>query len=104
MARGCLRAGLAGLTAAYELRKAGYKVRVLEFQERIGGRLADATIAASDDDPHLMAPHCCMYTNSKLFIVLATSVGGAHQQTREGLGHCLGERRHQADSAAQLPS
>jgi monoamine oxidase len=33
-----LGAGLAGLTAAYELRKAGYKVRVLEFQERIGGR------------------------------------------------------------------
>ena len=33
-----LGAGLAGLTAAYELRKAGYKVKVLEYQNRGGGR------------------------------------------------------------------
>ena len=33
-----LGAGLGGLTAAYELRKAGYKVKVLEFQNRGGGR------------------------------------------------------------------
>lgn len=33
-----LGAGLGGLTAAYELRKAGYKVTVLEFQNRGGGR------------------------------------------------------------------
>ena len=33
-----LGAGLAGMLAAYELRKAGYKVRVLEFQNRSGGR------------------------------------------------------------------
>lgn len=33
-----LGAGLAGLTAAYELRKAGYKVTVLEYQNRGGGR------------------------------------------------------------------
>jgi monoamine oxidase len=31
-------AGLAGLTAAYELRKAGYEVEVLEYNSRIGGR------------------------------------------------------------------
>ena len=29
-----LGAGLAGMLAAYELRKAGYSVRVLEFQNR----------------------------------------------------------------------
>jgi len=33
-----LGAGLAGMTAALELRKAGYKVQVLEFNSRAGGR------------------------------------------------------------------
>ena len=33
-----LGAGLAGMTAAYELRKAGYKVQVLEYENRAGGR------------------------------------------------------------------
>ena len=33
-----LGAGLAGMTAAYELQKAGYKVQILEYNERPGGR------------------------------------------------------------------
>lgn len=33
-----LGAGLAGMLAAYELRNAGYKVTILEFQDRAGGR------------------------------------------------------------------
>ena len=33
-----LGAGLAGLLAAYELNRAGYKVQVLEYQDRPGGR------------------------------------------------------------------
>ena len=33
-----LGAGLAGMTAALELRKAGYKVKVLEYNLRPGGR------------------------------------------------------------------
>ena len=33
-----LGAGLAGMLAAYELRRAGYSVRVLEYQSRSGGR------------------------------------------------------------------
>ncbi|PZU11982.1 flavin monoamine oxidase family protein [Sphingomonas sp.] len=33
-----LGAGLAGMLAAYELAKAGYKVRILEYQNRAGGR------------------------------------------------------------------
>jgi monoamine oxidase len=33
-----LGAGLAGMTAAYELGRAGYKVRVLEYNARAGGR------------------------------------------------------------------
>lgn len=33
-----LGSGLAGMVAAWELRKAGYKVQILEFQDRPGGR------------------------------------------------------------------
>ena len=33
-----LGAGLAGMLAAYELTKAGYKVQILEYQNRAGGR------------------------------------------------------------------
>src|SRR5665213_1195649 len=33
-----LGAGLAGMAAAYELRKAGYKVQILEYNDRPGGR------------------------------------------------------------------
>ncbi|MBN9554376.1 MAG: NAD(P)-binding protein, partial [Alphaproteobacteria bacterium] len=33
-----LGAGLAGMTAAYEMRKAGYKVQLLEYNARPGGR------------------------------------------------------------------
>jgi monoamine oxidase len=33
-----LGAGLAGMVAAYELRKAGYRVRILEYNDRPGGR------------------------------------------------------------------
>src|SRR5271167_364824 len=33
-----LGAGVAGMTAAYELRNAGYQVKVLEYNARAGGR------------------------------------------------------------------
>lgn len=33
-----LGAGVAGMLAAYELRRAGYAVKILEYQDRIGGR------------------------------------------------------------------
>jgi len=33
-----LGAGMAGMCAAYELRKAGYKVQILEYNDRAGGR------------------------------------------------------------------
>jgi monoamine oxidase len=33
-----LGAGLAGMSAAYEMRKAGYQVQILEYQDRAGGR------------------------------------------------------------------
>ncbi|MDR0528972.1 MAG: flavin monoamine oxidase family protein [Zoogloeaceae bacterium] len=34
-----LGAGVAGMTAAYELRRAGYTVKILEFREKAGGRV-----------------------------------------------------------------
>src|SRR4051812_43390724 len=34
-----LGAGIAGLVSAYELRRAGYRVTVLEARDRIGGRV-----------------------------------------------------------------
>jgi monoamine oxidase len=33
-----LGAGIAGMTAAYEMRRAGYEVKILEYQNRTGGR------------------------------------------------------------------
>src|ERR1700728_874700 len=33
-----LGAGVAGMAAAYELRKAGYRVQILEYNDRPGGR------------------------------------------------------------------
>src|SRR5580693_9413893 len=33
-----LGAGIVGLTAGYELRKAGYEVTILEARDRVGGR------------------------------------------------------------------
>ncbi|HEV7986382.1 MAG TPA: FAD-dependent oxidoreductase, partial [Steroidobacteraceae bacterium] len=33
-----LGAGMAGMSAAYELRQAGYRVQILEYNDRPGGR------------------------------------------------------------------
>src|SRR5258708_23625395 len=46
-----LGAGLAGMTAALELRKAGYQVRILEFNDRPGGR--NWTLRGGDSFPEL---------------------------------------------------
>jgi monoamine oxidase len=46
-----LGAGIAGLVAAYELRRAGYEVTVLEARERIGGRVW--TIRGGDRIQHI---------------------------------------------------
>ena len=49
-----LGAGLAGMTAALELRKAGYNVRVLEFNNRPGGR--NWTLRGGDSYTELGGP------------------------------------------------
>lgn len=61
-----LGAGLAGMTAAYELHKAGYKVEVLEFNQKAGGRCW--TIRGGDT---------------------YTELGGAVQQCKFDEGHYL---------------
>jgi monoamine oxidase len=49
-----LGAGVAGMLAAYELTKAGYKVQVLEFQDRTGGR--NYTVRGGDTITELGSP------------------------------------------------
>jgi monoamine oxidase len=53
-----LGAGMAGLVAAYELRRAGYKVKVLEYNQRAGGRAW--TLRGGDDYTELggFRQHC----------------------------------------------
>lgn len=53
-----LGAGLAGMTAALELRNAGYRVQVLEFNGRAGGR--NWTLRGGDDFTELggVSQHC----------------------------------------------
>lgn len=53
-----LGAGLAGMTAAFELRKAGYRVQVLEYNDRPGGR--NWTLRGGDRYTELggAAQHC----------------------------------------------
>src|SRR3569623_1328844 len=61
-----LGAGLAGMVAAYELNKAGYKVRILEYQNRAGGR------------------NWSLYGGDKY-----TELGGATQNVQFAPGHYL---------------
>lgn len=61
-----LGSGLAGMVAAYELTKAGYKVQVLEFQDRPGGR--NYTVRGGD---------------------VIKELGGAQQQVRFAPGNYL---------------
>jgi monoamine oxidase len=61
-----LGAGLAGMTAAYELRNAGYKVQVLEYNARAGGR--NWTIRGGETYTELGgATQCCRFDEGQYF-------------------------------------
>ena len=58
-----LGAGLAGLTSAYELERAGYECTILEASHRIGGR--NLTIRGGDTVDELGYPQKCNFDNDK---------------------------------------
>lgn len=79
-----LGAGLAGLSAAYELRKAGYAVTVLEARDRVGGR--NWTVRRGDRITHLDgADQTCTFDEGLYFNAGAGRIPSHHQAT---LGYC----------------
>ena len=79
-----LGAGLAGMTAALELRKAGYKVQVLEFNSRPGGR--NWTIRGGDAFTELGGETQKCQFEQGLYIAIPVR-GGSHHH-RAVLDYC----------------
>ncbi|CAI8894702.1 FAD-dependent oxidoreductase [Pseudomonas serbica] len=68
-------AGIAGLSAAYDLKQAGYDVVVMEKWDFIGGRMRDAKMG-----PLLLMPHALgVLQNTNEIHSLAKEVGIAHE-------------------------
>lgn len=74
-----LGAGIAGLSAAYELAKVGYRVTILEAAERIGGRIH--TVRAGDeivlDDGTVQ--RCTFVDDGRFFEAGAMRISHVHQ-------------------------
>ncbi|AQR61172.1 hypothetical protein BZG35_05530 [Brevundimonas sp. LM2] len=79
-----LGAGLAGMASAYELKKAGYAVTVLEARDRVGGRnwtvRRGAKIAHTD-----RADQVCGFEEGQYFNAGPARIPSHHQAT---LGYC----------------
>ncbi|HEX8573873.1 MAG TPA: FAD-dependent oxidoreductase [Allosphingosinicella sp.] len=72
-----LGAGIAGLVAAYELRRAGWKVTVLEARDRIGGRVW--TIRGGDRIEQMARPdQVCDFSKGLYFNAGAARIPSAH--------------------------
>lgn len=79
-----LGAGLAGMSAAYELRKAGYAVTILEASYRAGGRVR--TVRHGDRIVHENGDEqVCDYDDGLYFNAGAARIPGHHQVV---LGYC----------------
>lgn len=102
-------AGIAGLSAAYDLRKAGFNVRVFEKWDFVGGRMRDAQMG-----PLYLAPHALgvLEANAQMF-ALADELGIKGQLQGTELsdaymvdnGHGIYETalRFQPDEIAKIP-
>lgn len=79
-----LGAGLAGLASAYELRKAGYAVTVLEARDRVGGR--NWTVRRGSKIAHTDKPdQTCTFEDGQYFNAGPARIPSHHQAT---LGYC----------------
>jgi monoamine oxidase len=79
-----LGAGLAGLASAYELRKAGYAVTVLEARDRVGGR--NWTVRRGSKIAHTDKPdQTCSFEDGQYFNAGPARIPSHHQAT---LGYC----------------
>ena len=79
-----LGAGLAGMTAAYELRRAGYKCTIVEARHRAGGR--NWTLRAGDTVNELGHPtQTCQFDTGLYFNPGPARIPGHHQAL---LGYC----------------
>ncbi len=102
-------AGIAGLSAAYELQKAGFKVTIMEKWDFVGGRMREAQVGPLKIAPHALGVH----QNNREMFALAEEVGikdelAGHEITDggeidNGIGVYETGLRFSVDEVAKIP-